>query len=114
MVEKSIVQARISGPVAFQYFDRKKVGFSVPLALWLRTELKPLLCDVLSKDGLTAVGYLEHGEVEKLVSEHLSGSANHESKLWALINLVLWERQRRVSQSQGYHRSALGQSRRGG
>src|SRR5256885_6206991 len=87
MVEKSIVQARISGPVAFQYFDRKKVGFSVPLALWLRTELKPLLCDVLSKDGLTAVGYLEHGEVEKLVSEHLSGSANHESKLWALINL---------------------------
>ena len=75
---------------------RKKLGFSVPLALWLRTDLKHLMRDLLSKDGLKAVGYLEHVEIEKLISEHLSGSANHESKLWALINLVLWERQRRV------------------
>ena len=112
--KKALFKRAFRGLLPSSILDRKKVGFSVPLALWLRTELKPLLCDVLSKDGLTAVGYLEHGEVEKLVSEHLSGSANHESKLWALINLVLWERQRRVSQSQGYHRSALGQSRRGG
>jgi len=84
--------------------DRKKLGFSVPLALWLRTELKPFLCDVLSKDELKAVGYLERVEVERLVSEHLSGSANHESKLWGLINLVLWDRQRRAAQSQVCHR----------
>jgi len=75
--------------------DRKKLGFSVPLALWLRTDLKSLLCDVLSKDSLKSVGYLEHAEVGKLVSEHVLGTANHESKLWALINLVLWEQQRR-------------------
>jgi asparagine synthase (glutamine-hydrolysing) len=80
--------------------QRKKLGFSVPLALWLRTDLKPLLCDVLSKDALAAVGYLEHREVDRLVSEHLSGSANHESKLWALINLVLWDQQRRVPRRQ--------------
>ena len=74
---------------------RKKLGFSVPLALWLRTDLKPLMYDLLSKDGLQVAGYLQHREIEKLMSQHLAGSANHESKLWALINLVLWERQRR-------------------
>jgi asparagine synthase (glutamine-hydrolysing) len=76
---------------------RRKLGFSVPLALWLRSELKPLLTDVLSNGSINAVGYLEHREVQRLVSEHLSGSANHENKLWALLNLVLWEHQRRRS-----------------
>jgi len=84
--------------------NRKKLGFSVPMALWLRTDLKPLLRDVLSKDGLKSVGYLEYDEVARLVSEHVSERANHESRLWALINLVLWEQQRTVSQSYPCHR----------
>jgi asparagine synthase (glutamine-hydrolysing) len=79
--------------------NRKKLGFSVPLALWLRSELKPLLTDVLSDGSIKAVGYLEPREVQRLVSEHVSGSANHESKLWALLNLVLWERQRKSSRA---------------
>jgi asparagine synthase (glutamine-hydrolysing) len=82
---------------------RRKVGFSVPLALWLRNDLKELLCDVLSPESVKAVGYLELGEVGKLVSEHLSGLANHESKLWGLVNLVLWEQQRRVPAVQACH-----------
>jgi len=79
--------------------ERKKLGFSVPLALWLRSELKPLMTDVLSDASVKAVGYLEQREVQRLVSEHLSGAANHESKLWALINLVLWEQQRKGSRT---------------
>ena len=85
--------------------NRRKLGFSVPLALWLRTDLKPFLCEVLSKDEVRAVGYLEYVEVGRLISEHLSGSANHESQLWALINLVLWERERRVSRHQTRRRT---------
>jgi asparagine synthase (glutamine-hydrolysing) len=79
---------------------RKKVGFSVPLALWLRTDLKPLMCDLLSRESLNALGYLNSGEVERIVSEHLAGRSNHESKLWGLINLVLWEREQ-VSRREG-------------
>ena len=72
---------------------RKKLGFSVPLGLWLRTDLKHLMCELLSKKSLSALGYLNPIEVERITSEHLSGRMNHENKLWALINLVLWQRQ---------------------
>jgi len=72
---------------------RKKLGFSVPLGLWLRTDLKHLMCELLSKDSLGALGYLNSIEVERIISEHLAGRVNHEYKLWALINLVLWHRQ---------------------
>jgi hypothetical protein len=31
--------------------------------------------------------------VERIMSEHLAGRVNHENKLWALMNLVLWQQQ---------------------
>lgn len=72
--------------------QRKKVGFSVPLALWLRTELKAMMQEILSADEIKHIGYLNHAEVQKLIEEHLAERANHENKLWALINLVSWHR----------------------
>jgi asparagine synthase (glutamine-hydrolysing) len=75
---------------------RKKMGFSVPLGLWLRTDLKGLMHDLLSKESLKQVEYLNPGEVEKIVADHVAGRTNHESKLWGLMNLVLWEQHRAV------------------
>ena len=39
------------------------------------------------------LGYLRYPEIERIKAEHLAGRTNHESKLWALINLVCWHRQ---------------------
>jgi asparagine synthase (glutamine-hydrolysing) len=73
---------------------RRKVGFSVPLALWLRTDLRATMQEILSETEVRRLGYLGWAEVERIKAEHLAGRANHESKLWALINLVSWHRQR--------------------
>jgi asparagine synthase (glutamine-hydrolysing) len=72
---------------------RRKVGFSVPLALWLRTDLRPLLQTILSESEISRLGYLRYPEVRPIIEEHLAGRHNHESKLWALMNLVCWQRQ---------------------
>jgi len=71
---------------------RKKLGFSVPLALWLRTNLKATMREILSSHEVTRIGYLNNAEVQRTVAEHLGGQANHENKLWALMNLVCWHR----------------------
>jgi asparagine synthase (glutamine-hydrolysing) len=71
---------------------RKKLGFSVPLGLWLRTDLKPMMYDTLSPHILKDIGFFNVTEVQRIVTEHVSGRANHESKLWGLINLVSWWR----------------------
>jgi asparagine synthase (glutamine-hydrolysing) len=75
---------------------RKKLGFSVPLGLWLRTDLKGLMCELLSRDSLKRVEYLNPVEVERILAEHVAGRTNHENKLWGLMNLVLWEQQRAI------------------
>jgi len=71
---------------------RKKLGFSVPLGLWLRTDLKPMMYDTLSPHILKDIGFLNVTEVQRIIAEHMGGQANHESKLWGLINLVSWWR----------------------
>jgi asparagine synthase (glutamine-hydrolysing) len=71
---------------------RKKLGFSVPLGLWLRTDLKPMMCDILSSHIIKDIGILDVAKVQEIMIEHIRGACNHESKLWALINLVSWWR----------------------
>jgi asparagine synthase (glutamine-hydrolysing) len=69
------------------------MGFSIPLALWLRTDLRATMREILAEPEIRRLGYLRYAEVERIQQEHLSERTNHESKLWALINLVCWHRQ---------------------
>ncbi len=93
--KKVLLKQAFRGLLPDSILYRKKIGFSVPLALWLRTDLKSLMQDTLSETRVKSLGYLQWGQVSQLISEHLSGAANHESKLWSLMNLALWEQQRR-------------------
>jgi len=92
--KKVLLKRAFRGLLPDSILYRKKLGFSVPLALWLRTDLKSLMQDTLSETRVKSLGYLQWDQVSQLMSEHLSGVANHESKLWSLMNLALWEQQR--------------------
>ncbi len=69
---------------------RPKKGFGIPVADWLRGALRPLMLDLLSDARLRAQGFLEPAAVQRLVSEHLSGRADHRKPLWTLLMLQLW------------------------
>jgi asparagine synthase (glutamine-hydrolysing) len=72
--------------------EKRKQGFTVPLALWLRGELKSFAGDLLSPAALAADGLFEPRVVERLWHEHQSGRANHYKKLWTLITFLAWRR----------------------
>jgi asparagine synthase (glutamine-hydrolysing) len=91
--KKVLMREAFRGLLPASILDRRKVGFSVPLALWLRTDLRTTLQEILSEAEVRRLGYLQYPEVERIKAEHLTGRANHESKLWALMNLVCWHRQ---------------------
>jgi asparagine synthase (glutamine-hydrolysing) len=92
--KKVLMREAFQGLLPPAILGRRKVGFSVPLALWLRTDLRQILDEILSESEVRRLGYLRYPEVERIKAEHLAGRANHESKLWALMNLVCWHRQR--------------------
>jgi asparagine synthase (glutamine-hydrolysing) len=69
---------------------RRKKGFGLPLAEWLRGPLSGMLRELLAPDRLRAAGYFHAPAVEGLVAGHLSGGANHRKVLWTLLSFELW------------------------
>jgi asparagine synthase (glutamine-hydrolysing) len=75
------------------HLNRRKQGFSIPLAAWLKGPLRPMLQDlVASREGRESP-WLNHSAVGKLVEEHLAGKQNHEVRLWGILCFREWERQ---------------------
>jgi len=91
--KKVLMREAFRGLLPDVILDRRKMGFSIPLALWLRTDLRTTMDEILSEHEVRRLGYLDTREVMRIKAEHLSGRTNHESRLWALINLVSWHRQ---------------------
>ena len=73
--------------------DRRKKGFGIPVARWLKEELRHPLQDELSQARLEAQGIFEPREVGRLVSEHLAGRRDHRKALWTLFMFQLWHRE---------------------
>ena len=64
---------------------RPKMGFSVPLAKWLRGPLRDRLRSTLLGERLAATGYFDHRSLRELVDAHQSGRRDYSSPLWALL-----------------------------
>jgi len=73
-------------------FDRPKMGFTAPIAGWLRGELSELTADTLLSDACRQRGILEPRSVERLIQRHRDGE-DHTRGLWALLMLELWYRE---------------------
>ena len=69
---------------------RQKRGFTVPVAGWLRNELRPLVEETLGEEKLRRQGLLNAAFVRGLLAEHLSGRADHRRPLWTLLCFQLW------------------------
>lgn len=65
-----------------------KKGFVPPLAVWLTTELKSAMLDILSEDHIAKIGLISYSYVVTLIDDHLAGRADNSKKIWALMSLV--------------------------
>lgn len=69
-----------------------KRGFTLPLAGWMRRELRPW-CESAVFDGEQAWGpYLRPEAVSRLWRDHQSGRLDHSMRLWAVIAMGLWHK----------------------
>jgi asparagine synthase (glutamine-hydrolysing) len=69
---------------------RQKRGFSVPIADWMRQELRPLMDEALNAEKLKRQGFFDPVFVRRLLEEHWSGRADHRKPLWTLLSFELW------------------------
>jgi asparagine synthase (glutamine-hydrolysing) len=70
--------------------DRPKQGFSMPIADWLRQELRALPAAILLSSTARGRGLFRPAEIERLIIDHQTGARDNANKLWALLQLELW------------------------
>lgn len=91
-VGKRILRKAFGPMLPRNIWNRKKMGFGVPLDHWFRGKLKPLLMDTLLSEQSASRGLFRPEAVRQLIDEHLQRRTNHASRLWALLFLELWQR----------------------
>jgi asparagine synthase (glutamine-hydrolysing) len=71
---------------------REKQGFGFPIGIWMRTDLRRFMENLFRESRFVDLGIFERSTVQQLLQEHLSGRADHNFRLWILLNLELWYR----------------------
>jgi asparagine synthase (glutamine-hydrolysing) len=64
---------------------RPKMGFSVPLARWLRGPLRQAARAALQEGALAQTGWFNPGVISRMLDQHERGQLDHSQPLWVLL-----------------------------
>jgi asparagine synthase (glutamine-hydrolysing) len=88
---KHILKEVARSLVPRELIDRPKMGFGIPRAQWLRSEMKELSWDILTDRTAKNRGWFNTTEVNFLLKQHSEGR-DKDHILWPMIILELWAR----------------------
>lgn len=71
-------------------FARPKLGFRMPVAAWLRTELRPWASELLDSHRLRKEGFFDAPVVQDRWQQHVSGSTSWGGQLWDVLMFQAW------------------------
>jgi asparagine synthase (glutamine-hydrolysing) len=88
---KYIAKEALAERVPQEILHRKKAGFPVPYAAWLRTELKDWVRGVILDPQAISRGYFQRSSIEKLIQDDAQFQ-NRPKEILSLVSLELWHR----------------------
>ena len=89
-VRKAVLKAAVADLVSPAILNRRKMGFEMPLASWMRGPLREFVVDHLRLEG--PPGLFNEAGVERFLDEHLRGIQDRSSQLWSVLLVKLWYR----------------------
>ena len=87
---KSLMRKLAANYLPAQILQRKKQGFMLPIAYWFRTDLFPLVSQMLEQSYFVKAGWFKKENIQRLLEEHRTNRYDHHVRLWMLLTLDLW------------------------
>jgi len=88
--KKYLLRESLKGILPDSIIYRKKRGFSVPLVLWFRDELRNYMNEILNRKKLEQTGLFSWEKVDIMLKLHISGKENYFNQIWALCVFLMW------------------------
>jgi len=73
-----------------ELFERPKMGFGIPVSLWIRGPLKEWARDLLDPSRLEKEELLSVSNVQQRLKDHLAGKYDYSDSLWGLLMFQQW------------------------
>ncbi|SFQ37005.1 asparagine synthase (glutamine-hydrolysing) [Amycolatopsis arida] len=85
---KYALRRALDGIVPAHVLNRRKLGFPVPIRLWLRDEMYDWARGIIADSKTDEL--LDKKAVRALLDEHRAGTLDHSRRLWALLVFMIW------------------------
>ena len=71
--------------------ERPKIGFGLPLDIWLRTSLRKFTDNLLDKNLVKNSEILNSNEIANIWQNHKSGKQNAQFEIWNILMFTMWQ-----------------------
>ncbi|MBN2372349.1 asparagine synthase (glutamine-hydrolyzing) [bacterium] len=70
--------------------NRHKKGFGIPVAKWIKGELRELFQDTFAPDRIRREGIFDPDFISKMLNDHMAGNVDNRKSLWTLFMFEQW------------------------
>ena len=87
---KYILKHAMRGRLPEEVIKRPKKGFGMPVAKWIKGELRPLVRDTFSIERIKRRGLFNPPYIQQLLDQHEQGLADNRKLIWTLLMFEIW------------------------
>ena len=66
------------------------MGFAIPIADWLKNELRDLVEEYISEATIKGQGLLNWDYISKLKRDFFNGKKEYDTKIWYVLTFQMW------------------------
>ncbi|MBL0272549.1 MAG: asparagine synthase (glutamine-hydrolyzing) [Chitinophagaceae bacterium] len=92
-IKKYILRQIVHKYVPQHMMERPKMGFGIPIADWLKQELKVFVDETTDPAFIQQQGLFNADEIKKLHTDFYNGKEQLHTKIWYLLMFQLWYKQ---------------------
>lgn len=92
LTTKYVLRQSMKDMLPAEILSRRKMGFPVPISSWLRGNWRSLVDEFVLGERALIRGLFDKQALSSLAAAHFRSEENNSQRLWALINLEIWQR----------------------